>query len=199
MRKRGQDRVLHILDVGLRILAGEGYAKFSLRSVAAASGIELGNLQYYFRTKQDLLRAVLEHATRRYEEEYEKLLSRKSHAPGRRLQTVVEYLLEDLRDAESAGFFYQLWARAYHDPFVAKMMEGIYDRHRDNLAALMKPLDETMDEVTRRRRATILAALIEGLMLFIGYGKRRDRALAGLEREVLALAVRLASTRDDEI
>ncbi|GHF00466.1 putative transcriptional regulator, TetR family protein [Amycolatopsis deserti] len=41
-------------------LARDGVAKTSLRAVAAEAGVPLGTMQYVFRTKEQLLRAVIE-------------------------------------------------------------------------------------------------------------------------------------------
>ena len=37
----------------------DGYALLSTRKIAARAGMRPGNLQYYYRTKEDVVRAVL--------------------------------------------------------------------------------------------------------------------------------------------
>jgi AcrR family transcriptional regulator len=51
-----------IMDASLRLLAESGYAKFSASRVAAMAGISRGAREHYFRTKNDLVVATLEHA-----------------------------------------------------------------------------------------------------------------------------------------
>jgi TetR/AcrR family transcriptional repressor of nem operon len=49
-----------VVDAALRLFARRGFASTSIADVADEAGILKGNLAYYFKTKQDLLDAVLE-------------------------------------------------------------------------------------------------------------------------------------------
>ena len=53
------ERKLEILQFAIEIIAEEGYSSLSMRSLARASGMKLGALQYYFRTWEDLLRSLV--------------------------------------------------------------------------------------------------------------------------------------------
>lgn len=55
-------RGAHILDAALTVIAGEGSDALSMRRVAAASGVSLAQVQYYFRTKAELVAAAFEYA-----------------------------------------------------------------------------------------------------------------------------------------
>jgi AcrR family transcriptional regulator len=55
-------RGAHLLDAALTVLAEDGYGALSIRSVAAAAGVSPAQVQYYFRTKRDLVAAAFEHA-----------------------------------------------------------------------------------------------------------------------------------------
>jgi hypothetical protein len=48
----------------------------------------------------------------------------------------------------------------------------------------------------RKQRAVMIAALIEGMMLFLGYGKKRPKNTAHIENEIIALCTNLAVTND---
>lgn len=52
---KGEKKKRDILAVARPFLLKEGYPSFSLRDVAKKAGISLGNLQYYFPAKDDLL------------------------------------------------------------------------------------------------------------------------------------------------
>ncbi|WP_433560446.1 TetR/AcrR family transcriptional regulator [Nocardia sp. CA-151230] len=49
-----------MITAARRAMARDGVAKTSMRSVAAEAGVPLGTLQYAFRSKEQLLRAVIE-------------------------------------------------------------------------------------------------------------------------------------------
>ena len=44
-----------IMDASRRLFLERGYRGTSMREIAAACGIKVGNLNYYFRKKEDLL------------------------------------------------------------------------------------------------------------------------------------------------
>ena len=69
---------------------------------------------------------------------------------------------------------------------IADIMERFYQRYRDAVAALIAEALPGIAEATRRRRATLIVAMIEGLSLF---RSGRDRAL---RREAIAAAAALA-------
>jgi AcrR family transcriptional regulator len=56
---RGEARREAVLRVARDVLVEEGYDQFVLRRVAARTEMKLGNLQYYFSTRDDLLEAVI--------------------------------------------------------------------------------------------------------------------------------------------
>ncbi|WP_166138754.1 TetR family transcriptional regulator [Nocardioides ochotonae] len=51
-----------VLDGVLRVLAEQGVGALSVRSVAAAAGVSAAQVQYYYRTKSELVRAAFDHA-----------------------------------------------------------------------------------------------------------------------------------------
>ncbi|QNE21041.1 TetR/AcrR family transcriptional regulator [Kribbella qitaiheensis] len=59
LSSRGEGRREAVLRVARDVLVKEGYDQFVLRRVAAAAEMKLGNLQYYFATRDDLLEAVI--------------------------------------------------------------------------------------------------------------------------------------------
>ena len=59
MPGKGEQRRQDILACARTLLVEDGYDGFVLREVAARVGVTLGNLQYYFATRDDLLEAVI--------------------------------------------------------------------------------------------------------------------------------------------
>lgn len=51
-----------LLDGVLTVLAEQGVGSLSVRSVAAAAGVSPAQVQYYYRTKSELVRAGFDHA-----------------------------------------------------------------------------------------------------------------------------------------
>lgn len=55
-------RAEHLLEAVLTVLADQGVGALSVRTVAAAAGVSPAQVQYYYRTKNDLVKAAYEYA-----------------------------------------------------------------------------------------------------------------------------------------
>ncbi|WP_176985136.1 TetR/AcrR family transcriptional regulator [Asanoa ishikariensis] len=61
------DRRQALISAAFAAIANEGFEGLRLRPIAAAAGIDHSTLHHYFRTKEDLIAAVLEHVTSQLE------------------------------------------------------------------------------------------------------------------------------------
>lgn len=52
----------HVLDAVLTVLAEQGVGALSVRTVATAAGVSPAQVQYYYRSKNDLVKAAYEYA-----------------------------------------------------------------------------------------------------------------------------------------
>jgi TetR/AcrR family transcriptional regulator, transcriptional repressor for nem operon len=57
---KGQGKRQRLLDAACQVFYTSGVERTTLADIAAAAGIPLGNVYYYFKTKSDLVRAVVE-------------------------------------------------------------------------------------------------------------------------------------------
>ena len=57
---RRQDKRERLIAAACQVMYAQGVEKTTLADIAAAAGIPLGNVYYYFKTKNDLLQAVIE-------------------------------------------------------------------------------------------------------------------------------------------
>lgn len=192
-RESSQKRRSEILRSALDLLIDGGFEELALRKVAEAAGIHLKTLQHYFPTKEILIQAVLEYADAQYDRTYQTFGFESSEYPALHFEKYIRFLIEDTKDRKTAGFFYQLWARANIDPQTNDVMHKMYAHHSRNIERTMVPLCPEMPEEVRYKRAVMIAAMIEGMMLFIGHGKNRPPGTEGIEAQVLEQAKRLAT------
>lgn len=183
---KGQERSEAILDTAERLLVDEGHAALTLRGVAQRAGIRLGNLQYYFATREELVRAllarVLERATARVEE--------RMGAAGdgaTALDMALEPLLEDQLDPASYRLFYDLWALAAREPAIAGELRTFYARYTAAVEELLIRAAPELSRAEAHARAELLVALLEGLSLF------RSGTVGAPDRNVEAELRRVAS------
>jgi AcrR family transcriptional regulator len=185
---KGRQRIETILDAATRVLIDEGYAQLSTRKIAARAGIRPGHLQYYFPTKQAVVRGLLE----RY-------LARATEAANARagdLDAVLDGILADQTGSEGARFFWELWALAARDPEVAEAMRVFYRGYWRNLVTALLATAPALGRPRAERRAALLVAMLEGLTLFRSRDAERALPLPFLEREIRSVVRKLATDLD---
>ena len=159
---KGKARTDDILRTAQHILSHEGHEKFTLRNIATKVGIRLGNLQYYYKTKADLLREMLQYASEVSDLEYDEMFSKVSNNPEDRFRAIVNYLLDDLKQSEVRGLFLQSWALATHDDYAEHCMEETSAHYRDVLSAIITELNPDLSKGELNDRATLIQSMIEG-------------------------------------
>lgn len=187
VREKGQERVEVILGTALALLVEDGYAGLSLRKISTSAGLHLGHVQYYFPTKQDLLRAMLERWLAMFRATVSRKLDQHTAALDRLLD-LVDLSLRDMRTPMGSIMIWEIWALAPRDPFVAELMDKLYVDLRREYRNLLMEHDPTLSARRSQLVAGALSALVEGASLYVGHGKRRHRSLAGLHEEIIRSA-----------
>ncbi len=170
-----------VLKAARELLMEGGYARFSMRNVAAQAGLHLANVQYYFPGRDALVRGLFESTGEQYRSAYERLLAKAPPDPRARFEAVLEFNLEDIVQARTRRFFMQLWALLNTlDGDSDALLGELYDIDIAQLSERIAELDPAAPATEIRRRATLLAAVIEGLMVVHSAHSR-----AGAERKEL--------------
>lgn len=168
---KGHQTREQILHAALGIMVEEGYLAMTMRRVADASGMKLGNLTYHFPTREDLVREMLEAVISAYEIEWEKLFNDPAVPPESRLAEYCGMILEDIRTKKTTRFFPELWALASHDPFVFDRVQELYSRARVPLVGLIAEMRPDLDHTSIEDLAVFISCSMEGLTIFAGYEK----------------------------
>jgi AcrR family transcriptional regulator len=189
---KGRARSEEILDAATRLLLDEGYAQLSIRKIAAGAGIRAGNLQYYYATKQDVVRALLERYLARSMQAVGQRVAATAGSAESRLRACIDGLLDDQDSAGACRIFWEIWALAARDRAVASATRRFYVRYRDGLADILRAVSPRLGRALARRRATLLVATIEGLTVFRIGTDRQALEEPALARELRCLALQLA-------
>ena len=171
IKSKGQERLASILEAGKSVLIEAGYARFTMRKVAARAGISVGNLSYYYGSKEDLLRDLVDYVINSYLAIFDRLRSAAGQAPEKQLESILDYWIEDLGAAETTVFFPELWALANHDPQVARLVDGLYASVREPLIELTGLINPDCTLPERQQLALFMCATMEGLTIFAGNNK----------------------------
>lgn len=168
---RGQDGFEHILRSALSLLVNHGSTALTLRRIAAESGMNVGNLNYYFRSKEELIRELLNAVISSYEESFDEIIHEPGASAEARLENLVMLVLEDITTKKTTRFFPELWAMANHDPFIHDRMSELYDRARVSLNELIAEINPELPGDQREILALFISGSMEGMTVFAGYQK----------------------------
>lgn len=171
---KGEERRADILGVARRVLLEGGYHKLSLRQVAASLDISIGNLQYYFPSKDDLVETVIS------QEIDVSLNIALGAAPDRADQSasvhaVVQAILQ--HHASEAGRFYAIAeGLALHQPRFARLKSRGYALVLEQVAVMIEDQKPYLDAHRRKALATVVVALIDGASLQVQFGETKAAA-----------------------
>ncbi len=195
--EKGRARAEAILDAATAIVIAEGATALSTRRVAARAGVRPGHLQYYFPTRQDLVRALLERYLERGAESAERRAAAiPSAAPEARLEAALDGILADHLSPDHRRFLWELWALAARDPAVAEAMQAFYRSYWRGLVTALLEREPALGRPRAERRAALLVAMLEGLTLFRSRTGGHELPIPFLERELRSVVRKLATDLD---
>lgn len=191
---RGMERAVKILEAARDIFATEGYARLSMRGVAARAGITLGTVQHYYRTKEALFEAMLLHASEEMQAQADQVAtSARGATPARQFRDAMRYFIGLVQVPAVQGTYSELKALALHDAFAAEVMERIFVRARRSIGRRIQALGPRVGEKELQVRAGLVLAQLMGLTYLDAGPRRRARSeLAGLEEATLDLMLLVA-------
>lgn len=174
------DRRKQILQAAIEIIATEGYSALGMRSLARASGLKLGALQYHFANWEALLVALASYISDVYKAGWYDLQAR---GVGSSPVEFIQMLLEDAPGNAllSDRLWPQLWAMGQVEPLVKELVDGIYAQYLSLLERALK----TAGSPAPRIEAIALMSLVEGSTIFIGEGRRWEKHRKQVEKFVL--------------
>ena len=188
---RTREQILH---AALVILVAEGYAAMTMRRVAAACDMKLGNLTYHFPTREDLVRELLEAVIRAYEIEFDNLVHMPDVPAEDRLAEICGLVLEDIRTEKTTHVFPELWALSNHDDFVLERVQELYTRARVPLAEVIREIRPDLSEDAVADLALFISASMEGLTIFAGYEKPFEPRMPEYEKIAIQSFVEVVRT-----
>ena len=175
---KGEERREAIEAAARRMLLDEGYAGVSLRRIATKLGISVGNLQYYFPTKDDLVESVIIGETQKPIDLLGGIAWSPNDAP-KSIRQAVGSLLQYY--ASEAGRFYAIMeSLALHDARYAKLKADGYAHvlgHIEQLIGLVVP---NLPADRAAGLARVLIALIDGASLQVQFARNEADSVDSL-------------------
>ncbi|WP_432261754.1 TetR/AcrR family transcriptional regulator [Cupriavidus sp. TMH.W2] len=179
-----------IIRVARKLLLEGGSLEFSLRAVAQGAGISISNLQYYFPTRQAVLRAVMAPIIETYLEDLKRALDSRI-SPREALDALLEKALTDARNAKDTALWWHFVSLASTDPECARMFDEWYDTLTRGIAELARAVNPDLKMADSLHAASLLIAMADGLALQLGAGRRKRSYPGGLDEAYRAAVNRL--------
>jgi AcrR family transcriptional regulator len=143
--------------------------------------MKFGNLTYHYRTREDLVRELLDAVIAGYEREFDAIVDDPALTGEQRLERYIGLVLDDIPAKKTTRFFPELWALSNHDAFVHDRMHDLYARARAPLQAIIATMRPDLPADQRDTLALFISFAMEGSTIFAGYAKPFVAAMPALK------------------
>jgi TetR/AcrR family transcriptional repressor of bet genes len=154
-----------LIDATIRAIGRYGYASTTLTHVAGEAGLSPGIVNFYFKSKDQLLLATLEQIVDEYSAFWQQALSKGKVAPASGLEAMIEADFHpSVCNPEKISIWYAFWAEAGNNPSyqgVVQRLEADYIQQTVELCARI--ITEGGYGIDARTVAVGLNAMIDGL------------------------------------
>lgn len=161
---KGEKKVKEILAAAKLIFIRDGHNNLTLTKLAKSLNIHKYNIQYYFNTRDDLIRElILNVANDSKDNTTKQLTSLNNLSADEKFAGYITYVIDNLADPIHHGFYTQLYALAASDELINSYVLEHYER----IFSFMIPLvQEVMPELSKqecRSRVILVVSLLDGL------------------------------------
>jgi AcrR family transcriptional regulator len=186
---RGEARGTELVALARTVLVGEGLDRFVLRDIAARAGMTVGNLQYYFPTRDDLLSAVV-----RAELDRDLGVLRALTTGASSLDEAAELLIGNWCDGGS-NVYAAVALLAFHDDRFRDLNREVYETVYAELGPVLRTADPGAGDAEIAARARLVTALLDGVAGQLHAAVWDDAACADLRRRATASLLAIAHGR----
>jgi AcrR family transcriptional regulator len=175
-----------ILEAAKEQLIQGGLEAVVLRTVAQSLSMHHSNVQYYFRTRHDLLVAIFDQEARKYTEDVRVAVSAAQRGQAR-AAALIDTIIDLMRGPDTA-----LWRLIIgtldHNPELAAVHKRQIREHADVLMVELSEIFPSLPLPRRRRLVTVIQTVIGGLAVQFAHaapGSAESRRIESHIREAL--------------
>lgn len=177
---KGELRRAQILTAARRMLVDDGYDCFVMREIASRVGVQLGNLQYYYTNRDDLLEAVIRAEFERNQLEVA-VLAIGERSPRKKLEAIARHLIE-VWGKEGGRIYVVMSLLALHHPRFRALHLEIYSAFYDGLLPVLREFHPRARRTDLLSRARLITALIDGALAQVPNRPFLGRAIAAVRK-----------------
>ena len=150
----------HIVSVARRIFTRYGFRKATMEEIARSSQMGKSSIYYYFKSKEEIFRAVVELEARLLRERLSRIIS-KNNSPQERLKAYILFRLHHIRTLEN--FYAALNEEALsHMGFILEIRRNFETEEQELVGEILE--DGMKQEVFQMTSAKIGAIAISTMM-----------------------------------
>ncbi|RDJ98918.1 TetR/AcrR family transcriptional regulator [Paraburkholderia lacunae] len=176
-----------IIRVARKLLLENGPMDFSLRAVALKAGISVSNLQYYFPTRPDVVRAVMAPVIDTYLDVLKQALQSNA-SPRATIEAILDQSVQDAKDLKNIPLWWHFFSFASTDPECAQMRDEWYDTLTSELAKLIRAANPERGAAESTHIAVLLISMVDGMTIHLGTARGKRAYMRGFEAMFLETA-----------
>jgi TetR/AcrR family transcriptional regulator, transcriptional repressor of bet genes len=161
-------RRTQLIEATIEVIAKRGFAGITLAEVADAAGLSAGIVNFYFKTKEELLVETLRHMAQQYQAHWTTALARAATDPTARLAAMVEADFDpQIASRKGVTVWYAFWGEARWRPEYLRVCTALSDAFFEQTRELCQAIIEAggYRELDADAVARGLNAMIDGLWL----------------------------------
>jgi AcrR family transcriptional regulator len=193
VQERGQKRRLLILEAARAKLMEQGVGGLVLRDIADEMGITHGNLQYYFKTKNDLVKAVFDREVKKYTTGLSEAVRSATSTKGK-ISALVDSGFDQLKTVETK-LFITLIGIADQDKVFADILRAENEFYNQSLADEIVHIAPDLSIERRMHIAKIFRLILDGAAIDFIYNDPSDPKVSGLKGEIVVVLTRLLTIK----
>jgi AcrR family transcriptional regulator len=125
--EKKDERRSQILQAAMGCFAEKGYHLTTMDDIVAASGLSKGSIYWYYKSKKEILMAMLEESFAEMAEATAGILDDPTISAGERLRRFMEVSMESAAEfGELTAVLIDFWSASRHDEDFNQLMAGLY-------------------------------------------------------------------------
>jgi TetR/AcrR family transcriptional regulator, transcriptional repressor of bet genes len=170
-------RRVELITATLHVISARGFERTTVRDIASAAGASVGSVNYYFKSKDELLRAAVAETDARFRSQVRDAVEDAPEYPAKLARVVDLCFPDEAADGPDWAVFVDFWYRASRQSSYRAIFE---EAHSEWIALLSQVLaDGAADGVfflsaDPGDEALAFASMIDGLALYTRVTKHVD-------------------------
>ena len=179
MSREKSDPSSIILDASLETIFTDKISGARLRQVARNAGMSQGNLHYYFPTKDELYRSLLDHLLDIFVDERKTILEDQTIPPRDKLCYFFEQQIQLIQRQKEVVIFFDFWVQGTADEEIRRKISGMYQKWRQDVKGV---IDQGIQEGEFSGiQASLIPALLASIMDGASLQYRMDETAIDLQ------------------